>query len=451
MFDSFIKIINKIKHLKNSNDRSSKAKWNTLLLGVVKSLTIPISFLLVPLTIDYVNKEIYGVWLTLSSVVAWMSFFDIGLNNGLRNKLGESLANNDIILSKKLVSTTYAILSIFSIIIFFIISFLNFFIDWGNILNISDNLNHSLSLVILILVGYFCIRFVLSTVLIILVAKQEPGKSAYEPFIEQLLVLLTIYLLTIYTEGSLLYLSLSLCVTPVLVLIFFNFLFFRTSLNNIKPSIKYIDFSLTKSLMGVGIKFFIIQLAGIIQFQTANFIILRNYGASDVTVYNIAYKYFSILTLAMSIFISPLWSAVTDAYTRNDFAWIKRAEKKYRNFSFLIIFAGMMMLVFSNLAYDLWLGKNKIDIPFKVSLYLFLFNALLIFGSVYCNILNGLSLLEVQFKASVLSPILFIILSYLFINYFKWGIESVIIASIISNFNGFILAPIQYFGFINKK
>ena len=317
---TFDKFIQNIKLLKNNTDRSSKAKWNTILLGSIKTLTIPISFLLVPLTIDYVNKENYGIWLTLSSIVAWMSFFDIGLNNGLRNRLGDSLAKEDYVLSRKLVSTSYALLTIFSSIIFLFFFIINFFIDWNKFLNLSSNsIVQSLPLVISILVGYFCLRFVLSTVQIILIAKQEPGKAAIEPFLEQLLILIIIYSLTIFTKGSLLYLSIALCTAPVIVLIFFNIFFFNSTLKNVAPQFKYIDFSLTKSLMGVGFKFFIIQLAGIIQFQTANFIIMRNYGTEDVTVYNIAFKYFNVLILGMSILISPLWSAVTDAYSKKDF------------------------------------------------------------------------------------------------------------------------------------
>lgn len=449
---TFEKFIQNIKLLKNNTDRSSKAKWNTILLGSIKTLTIPISFLLVPLTIDYVNKENYGIWLTLSSIVAWMSFFDIGLNNGLRNRLGDSLAKEDYVLSRKLVSTSYALLTIVSSIIFLFFFIINFFIDWNKFLNLSSNsIVQSLPLVISILVGYFCLRFVLSTVQIILIAKQEPGKAAIEPFLEQLLILIIIYSLTIFTKGSLLYLSIALCIAPVIVLIFFNIFFFNSTLKNVAPQFKYIDFSLTKSLMGVGFKFFIIQLAGIIQFQTANFIIMRNYGAEDVTVYNIAFKYFNVLILGMSILISPLWSAVTDAYSKKDFGWIKNAEKKYRKLAFLIIILGLIMLFFSDTVYDFWLGKGRIEIPFRISFFLFLFNALLILGSVYCNILNGLSMLETQFKASILSPILFLILCYVFINYFKLGLESVIIASIFSNFNGYILAPIQYFNFSKRK
>jgi hypothetical protein len=43
-------------------------------------------------------------------MVVWISFFDIGINNGLRNKLTAALAHNDYNLGRKYVSTTYAIL-----------------------------------------------------------------------------------------------------------------------------------------------------------------------------------------------------------------------------------------------------------------------------------------------------------------------------------------------------
>lgn len=68
------------------HERSIKAKKNILASFIIKGLSIAISLVLVPLTINYINPTQYGIWLTLSSIVAWFSFFDIGLTQGLRNK-----------------------------------------------------------------------------------------------------------------------------------------------------------------------------------------------------------------------------------------------------------------------------------------------------------------------------------------------------------------------------
>ena len=46
---------------------------------VTKALNVLISFLSVPLTVHYLGAERYGVWLTISSLLTWMSMTDFGL------------------------------------------------------------------------------------------------------------------------------------------------------------------------------------------------------------------------------------------------------------------------------------------------------------------------------------------------------------------------------------
>lgn len=445
-------VITKIATFFKSGDtRSIKAKKNILLLFITRFLSLPISFLILPLTIKYVDSESYGVWLTLSSIVGWMSFFDIGLNNGLRNKLGESIASGNMILAKQYVSTTYAILAIISIIVFVVFLISNFFINWSDLLKVSQGLSYELKKVAIISVGYFCARFILSTIHIILLAYQSPAMASLQTLVEQAVSLIVIFILTKYTTGSLLNLAYGLCVAPVFILIYFNIAYFHKKLKVIRPSFTSVNFSLTKDLMGVGFKFFIIQIAGIIQYQTANFIIIRNFGADEVTVYNIVFKYFSILTMLMAIFMTPLWSAVTDAYVKKEYSWIRDAEKKYRKIAGGLAILGFIMLILSNFFYDLWLGKSHVNISFSISLCMFIFTMLSFFGSVYCIILNGISALNIQFKASLFSPFVFIGLNMLFINKFHWGVESVIIAATISNFNAIILAPVQYIKIFKDK
>ena len=94
-------------NLLNGHTRSSVLKKNIIASIVTKGISIATSFLMVPLTLNYVNKELYGIWLTLSSIILWLNFFDIGFTLGLKNKLAEALAIKDYTQGKKLVSTTY--------------------------------------------------------------------------------------------------------------------------------------------------------------------------------------------------------------------------------------------------------------------------------------------------------------------------------------------------------
>jgi len=109
------------------------------------------------------------------------------------------------------------------------------------------------------------------------------------------------------------------------------------------------------------------------------------------------------------------------------------------------------MLFFSETIYDLWLGEGTVDIDFSLSLWGLVFYIVSIFGSKYVSFLNGISALRLQFWASMISPIVYIGLTLLFINYFQMGVYALFVASVIANFNAFILAPIQYYMIIHKK
>ena len=89
------------------SSRTKNITKHVLLSALYKGGHILATFLLVPLTIDFLDTENYGIWLTLSSFIAWFSFFDIGLGNGLRNKFAEAKAKDDLELAKGYVSTAY--------------------------------------------------------------------------------------------------------------------------------------------------------------------------------------------------------------------------------------------------------------------------------------------------------------------------------------------------------
>lgn len=94
------------ENLLSGNKRSIQIKKNILFSLFIRVGSILCSLVLVPLTIDFVNPVQYGIWLTISSIIAWMSFFDIGFTNGLRNKLAEAFAISNFDIAKVYISTT---------------------------------------------------------------------------------------------------------------------------------------------------------------------------------------------------------------------------------------------------------------------------------------------------------------------------------------------------------
>ncbi len=430
--------------------RSLIAKKNIVASLLIKGLSIAISLVLVPLTIDYINPSRYGIWLTISSIVAWFSFFDIGLTQGLRNKFAEAKAKGEDDIAQILVSTTYAILAIIFVIIWIVFLIANYFLNWASILNVSETMQSEISILAVIVFTYFCLQFVLRIITTLLIADQQPAKSSVIDLLGQIFSLVFIVILVITTEGSLVKLGIALCVSPLLVLIGANLFFFKGSLKKYRPSLSTVKFSYAKGLFNLGVIFFIIQVAAIIQYETANIIIARNFGTLEVTSYNIVYKYFGILSMVFMIFISPFWSASTEAFMKNDIKWIRNGIKKYNQLNVLMFVGSCVMLLISETVYRLWLGEGKVTIGFTLSFWGFVFFNVGMFGSKYVNFLNGINALRIQFWTSLITPFLYVGIAILLIDYFKMGVYSLFIAALLANPNAYIIAPLQYYQIVVK-
>lgn len=437
--------------LNQGQARSVKAKKNILASLFLRGTSIAIGLVLVPVTIKYINVSQYGIWLTISSIVIWFSFFDIGLTQGLRNKFAEAVAREEHDLAQIYVSTTYAILSIICAILWIVFLFANQYLNWTRILNVSESMQSEISILAVIVFSYFCLQFVLRIITTILTANQQPAMESLVGVLGQALSLIFVIILVNTTEGSLVKLGIALCLSPVLVLFGASVFFFRGVYKKYRPRFSKVRFSYAKGLFNLGVIFFIIQVAGIIQFETANIIIAQNFSTADVTSYNIVFKYFGVLNMVFTIFVTPFWSASTEAFLKKDIQWIKNGIKKYNLLNLLLVIAGCIMLVFAQRVYDLWLGKGTVQISFFLSLWGFLYFAMSMFVAKYVFFLNGINALRIQFIACIISPFVYIAIALLLIKYYHFGVYSLFIASIAANFNGLILAPIQYHMVINKN
>ena len=418
-------------------------KRNTIFSLLLKVVSVIANFIIVPITIDFVNTENYGIWLTLSSIVTWISFLDFGFTNGLRNKLAEAISLRKNALAKTYISTSYALLFSIFFTIWVIVMIITPYIDWAEVLNVSGSNKQVISQAFIIVFTYFCLSYVLKIINIVLFSDQRAALSSLTDVSGQIVALLTIYILTQITKGSLQHLCYCLCVAPLIVTGLFSFFLYRGKYKKIRPSIKSIKFKYAKPLFNVGGKFFIIQIAAIIQYQMANVIIARNLGMSEVTNFNIAYKYFGVLTMAITILLLPFWSAATDAYTRQDYAWLRTKIKQYLKCFMLLTIAGIIMYACSEQLYYIWL-KERIEIPTSLSFWAMLYNIVCVFSLPFVTLLNGIGAITLQLYSSLISPILFITIAVLLAQNTSLGVNSILIASIISNFYGSIIAPIQY-------
>ena len=336
-------------YLKKGNERNVLAKRNIIASFGIKIIGIIISLILVPMTVNYVSSAQYGLWLTISSIVAWISYFDFGFAHGFRNRFTEAMALNDRELAKQYVSTTYAVLTIIFVTMAFVVLVINSFLDWSSLLNVGLEYGHELRLVFAVLTITLCLNMIASVLPTMLTADQRPVYSSLFIVIGQIMSLIVIGILIRVTAGRLLYLAFALSVIPLLVLFVASFFVFSSKRYcDVAPSMNTINWALTKKIIGLGAQFFIIMVCMLFIFQVINIIIVRVCGPENVTAYNIAYKYFNILNMAMMIIVTPFWSACADAYTKKDFLWMKNVIEKMEmiwKLSICVLMVGVYILV----------------------------------------------------------------------------------------------------------
>ena len=387
--------------------RTKVVKLNVLYGFAIKGCSILLSLLLVPLTIGYINSELYGIWLTLSSVIHWISFFDIGFGNGLRNKLAIAIANGDKKKARIYVSTTYAIM----IAIFLPLAILSLFfvplIDWSGFLNVPTQYNETLVISAQIVVVALSMQIILKLLQNVLFAYQYSALSSFMELLGSALSLCFIFLLTKTVYPNLTIVALVFSFSPVIVLSFGSIFFYSTKFKDVSPHYNYVNLSSAKDLFNLGWEFFVLQVAFLILFQMVNILISRVSGPEQVTSYNVAYKYLNVSVMVINIILNPIWSAFTEAYTKKDVDWMNKIYKRLIKLFFLSALFTSICIIISPIVYNLWLG-DKVSIPFGLTLLVGIYLCIKVWGNIHATIINGTGKIRMQLIFAIIEMILFI-------------------------------------------
>ena len=378
------------------NERTAVVKRNIIGSGILRVISIFTSLVIVPLTVDYISPEGYGIWLTISSIIGWLSYFDLGLAQGFRNKFAEAIALDNYSLARKYISTTYITLTIIFSIILFLTNVANYWIDWCLVLNIDSRYGITLKYVFTILSSTFCVTMVANTLVMMFNAMQKTAQASLIQTIGQVFALFGVWILTIISKGSLPALALFYSGIPCIILIGFSIYYYNfTNYKKYKPTLKDYDKSVIPQILNLGINFFIVMLSMLCIFQSINIIISRLLGPEVVSEYNIAYKYFNVLKMLSIIILTPCWSAFTEAYVKHDFSWMKRTKRKLERMWVVMLVIIVIMTILAPTVFNIWVG-DKIIIPMRIIIITAFYIIVQILASTYMYLINGIGKIRLQ-------------------------------------------------------
>ena len=433
----------------NSRQRSSLLRKNIAASFLLKGWSAVVVLLMVPVTINCLGEYNNGVWLTISSVMLWIDNLDIGLGNGLRNKLAAYQAHDEVQRARSLVSSTFAMLSVIIIPAMLLLMALVMSGDTYGMLNVDPARTGNLDQVLMLTVTLVCTTFVFKLIGNFYMGLQLPAVSNLLIVLGQTLALIGTYI--VYRSGShsLMHIALVNTAAPLMVyLLAFPYTFWHRY-PQLRPSLRLVNLREARSVVGMGLQFFVIQVSGVVLFMTANILISRFFTPALVTPYQIAYRYFSIMLVFFTVVCMPFWNATTDAYERGDLQWIYQATKKLRLMTIGIIVGMMVMVLASNMVYAIWIGDDcNIDIRMSIAVAVYIF--ILVYSMRYSYFINGIGKLRLQLVFTTAAAVLFIPLAYVAVHWTGDIIWFLAVMSMV-NIPGLIVNRIQFHKLINGK
>jgi len=436
--------------LASGGERSIKARKNISISLFAKVIGMIIMYLMVPISISYLGVENYGVWIVLSGIIAWAGMFDFGLSHGLRNHLAIAITKNQIEHGKSYISTTYFFLFLVSFLIIIAGSLFIYTAEIQIILNTDTVSENVLKIVAMIVLLLFSVNFFLKPINSILQAHQMPSYTQIIGVGGSMLAIIAIYVIITFTNiTSFYWYALLVSGAPVVGLLVASIILFSKKFEKLIPSFSEIKRSSLKKIGGLGTKFFIIQLCLLVVYTSDNFIISYLFGPEEVTAYTIPHKYFSALTILFTVIMSPYWSAITEAYTKNEFDWIK---KTVRNLSKIILgglVIAIIMVIFSDSIFKIWIGK-KVVVPATLTALMGVYSVLMGIQTLFSYFSNGIGKIRVQTIAYISCAIINLPLSYYFGKTLGMGSTGVLLATVFCLLIISITLFIQYFKITNK-
>lgn len=406
---------------------TGKVNLNIIISFGLRAISVASAFLTVSFSLKLLDTNKYGIWLAISSTVSWISVLDIGLANGLRNKIAEYFALKDYASSKVDVSSTYAILLMIMVPVMVIFCAIAPFVNWNSVFNTHLDEHELMYTLIAVFIG-LALQFVLKPIASILQGDQKIHKANQIALVCNVSPLIPIIVGAKYLKGSILFLAMAQTMLPVLVMLIYSIVLFSKGYKNISPSIKSVDLKKSRSLFGLSFAFFIVQIARVFILSTTEIIITRNFGGSYVTIYNLLFRYYSVAGIVLYIVLATYWSAFTNAFALNDLEWVKVSIRKLLKMAFA--FTGIIIVQFLLIkpVFHIWVG-DKVPVPMSTSISMAIYFILCLFTDTLVIVINGSGRMRIQSIVTMITALLHIPVVLFLIRYYHMGLNAIVYAT----------------------
>jgi O-antigen/teichoic acid export membrane protein len=391
--------------------RNARIALTAATLAATSVTTIAVSLLVVPIALGYLGAERYGLWLSVTSVMALLRFADFGIGNGLLNTLARAHGQSDLDAGRRYISSGFILLSGFGLLAFSIFALLYPFIDWGNAFAVKSTVaRNEAAPAILVLMACIAANIPIGAIQRLQAAHQ----SEYVANVWTILGTLVGLVATVVcaaVRAPLPWLIFSATGTLV-VTGFANGVYeFAKRSPELVPRIRYFSRQHASELFQVGILFVLIQLTGILLVGCDNLIISHILGPERVPEYAVPLRLYQIAPILVAFVLKPAWPAYAEARARGDAVWIRAT---FRRSVWLTLgtstLIGAILVVIGPSIIVTWVGTDEIGVPHRsLMVALAVWSVLASLGGAYAMFLNGMDVIRFQAVAGITTGVVAIV------------------------------------------
>lgn len=418
---------------------------NILGAFVVKGGALVISVLLLPAYLTFFeNQTILGIWYTILSVLHWVTIFDLGLGQGLRNQLPAAIETKNKKMIKEYISTTYTLMILLVTVLCAVGVILIPYANWNKLFNVGVDVvsNGTLSTCVQIVFVGIMAQMVLKIITSILFAYQKAAVVNFLNLSSNILIYL--FLLVVPSKDiatNLLTMSYANVVAANLPYVICSLVVFVTFLKDAIPSIKAFNAKYIKDIFNVGLKLLWLQVIFMVVSSVNELLITSFCGPEYVVEYQAYYKVFKVAAMVVSLALTPIWSAVTRAQAQKNYAWILKVYKLFLGLAGVCLIGELCIIPILQWLFNIWLGEGTIIANTNYALAFALSGMIFILHSVNTSIGNGMSYFRVQTIWMTVAAVVFVPLAYVFVKISGSWI-GVVVANVIAMLPYEVLAPI---------
>ncbi len=343
-----------------SRERYRRVAWTALTALISKGVSLLTLLVSVPLTVNYLGPERFGLWMAVSALIAFLTLLDFGVGNGLLNRVIEANGRGAPAEVHAAVSSGFFLLCGLAATLLVLFAAGYPLLPWPALFNVRSPLAVAeVGPAVAVFVATFALGLPLSVVSRVQLGFQEGLYSNLWQMAANVAGFAGL-LAVVACQGGLVWLVAAVTGLPLLVQVANGLHYFR----RVRPTLWPRQDGCTRAechrLARTGGTLCLLQGFALSWSYVDVFVITHAAGPEAAGHYAVLQRMFAV-TLVAQFFIAALWPAYGDALARHDRAWAGRTLRRALLGSLaLCALAGLPLLLWGG-----WIAADVLRAGFR--------------------------------------------------------------------------------------